>query len=95
MQSALPQQIVKLREAFTGEDPRIRIWMGQKNDAARSEAMKKGQVVGADDVLWHLDLENKEHLRELLFDTLGIVPPRLTPNPETAHASTRNGGPCA
>lgn len=78
LQSALPQQIVKLREAFTGEDPRIRIWMGQKNDEARSEAMKKGQVVGADDVLWHLDLENKEHLRELLFDTLGIVPPRLT-----------------
>lgn len=78
LQMDLPKRILELRKQFTDDDPRIGAWMHEQNEAAKKEAREAGEVVGADDVRWHLDLENKEHLRQLLFDTLGIVPTRLT-----------------
>jgi len=78
LETHLPKLIKGMREKFVEEDPRIGAWMGQCNKDAQQEARDAGKPVGEDDVLWHLDLENKEHLRQLLFDALGIVPVRLT-----------------
>ena len=63
LEQNLPAKIASMRANFTKVDPRIVPWIQRK------EKEEPG---------WVLDLESKDHLRELLFEVLGILPDRLT-----------------
>lgn len=58
-----PRKLREMREEFKGIDERITAWCAEET---------------AKDPAWELDLENKTHLRRVLFDYLGLSIQRLT-----------------
>ena len=77
LEDRMPGEIARLRAEFTETDPRIKAWIEGNQKTAADELKKQGVTVKLEQA-WELDLENKTHLRSLLFEVLGITPERLT-----------------
>lgn len=63
MERVMPRQIMEMREKLKDVDPRITAWCAEKKATEKD---------------WELDLENKEQLKQLLFDRMDLPVLRFT-----------------
>jgi hypothetical protein len=73
METTMPKKIKQFREDLSKIDPRIQDWCNQKIETTKKKQEEDGSVED-----WHLDLENKTELKELLFKILKLKVQRLT-----------------